>query len=764
MGFEFSDLQNVEQSLPDKNLAEANVNLQVPRVSYQPDLAVDGVSFKVKADAGIKGFNNPEKQQDPDGILGRKTGSNGELALSPQIEFDTQAAWLKYRFSAGVELGLDLDGSPLSAKVDADKSAIFADYHSHRRDENARAAVLADVRQLRIAVNRDDIGKLETDDALSYQIRGKLGASLTLSWGDFFSTNLSGLTRLVGSGKMLALRTTLGAEVGFRVTLEDDFLLVFSRPEAGKVRVAVKKTKSRQLGVSAGLKIEVGFENPQDVSAALNNIVNSLVGETVEKIDEILAKATLSDLGEVEKAVVERLAKLFGLDAVLESLEAIQEKWEAFKKQFTDAIEKIAKAKLQAGITYHYLRTKSEASLLQVVIRQDDLTAAHHRALIKADLSPLLQSVRTWLKEEPERVQLENYLQQDKYEREQAWGFTLSLGSWKAGGTDSIKESRTVQANIDDQQRVSYVGVRAYEGRWGGDKIAFGVDFNAQMPDFSALRMDPRADEFEYGLHLRFQWDEKRLTEKELHEYADGAVIWRAFSPQHVQEVLDQLKPYTANKAKAQVRVELKINPEQFKTLIPLAAAAANQKDHLPACRALAKAMPWWDLSIARTNADLRRALYTRPWSYYFQRPEDGFRDYAAAAEHFLKGHEISHLEGEDDINVANNRTFASLIRLNGSTADRDYSGIYDSWGDFGAGIRILDKAIRERDILKRIEKSFTEMSRFWDQTLHVRALGAFFLELADGDPEVLSKVESTMTVTLPDEKEEFTFGSKMQA
>lgn len=766
MGFEFADLEGVKQSLPDKDLAEANVNLEVPKVSYQPDLAVDGVSFKLTAGGRIRGFNDPkdEKQQDPDGILGPKDGSNGDLELRPQVEFDNQAAWLKYRFSAGIEVGLELDHSPLKAALDASKSAIFADYHSHPREENARTAFLADVSRLRIATNLDDITKLEADDALSYQIRGKLGASLTLSWGDFFSTNLNGLTRLLGSGTLLALKTSFGAEVAFRATLEDDFLLVFSRPEAGKVRLAVKKTKSRQAEVSAGLNVEVGFENPQDLSAALNHIVNGLVGESVERIDEILAKATLSDLSAIEKAVAQRLAKLLGLGPALEFFEELQERWDNFKKQVTDAIEKIAQAKLKAAITYHYLRTKTESSLLQAVIRQQDLTVAHHQALIKADISPLLQSIRAWLESDPGRVQLENYLHQDKVESEQSLGFTLSLGSWKASNKDTLKKTRAVQTNIDGCQRISYVGVRFYDGQWGEDKVHHSVDFNAQMPGFSARKADPRAHEFEYGLHLRFKWDEKVLTEKELREYIDGAVIWGALSPQQIQPAVDKLRDYFANEAKAQVRVELKIDPEQFAALIPLAAAAVNRPDHRPVCRALAKAMPWWDLSIARTNADLRQVLYFGPWTYYFRHPEYSFRDYASAAEGFLDDYDIKDQEGEGNINTANNRTFAKLIHLNGyKPVDSDFSGIYDSWRSFGTGIRILDKAIRQRDILQRIETSFQEMAKFWNQTLHVRALGVFFLELAEGKPQLLEGMESTMTVSFPDDNEEFTFGSNMQ-
>ena len=46
---------------------------------------------------------------------------------------------------------------------------------------------------------------------------------------------------------------------------------------------------------------------------------------------------------------------------------------------------------------------------------------------------------------------------------------------------------------------------------------------------------------------------------------------------------------------------------------------------------------------------------------------------------------------------------------------------------------------------------------------LHVRSLGAFVVEVASFDPSLLGKVERTLSIELPTEDLQFTFGTSQR-
>jgi hypothetical protein len=443
--------------------------------------------------------------------------------------------------------------------------------------------------------------------------------------------------------------------------------------------------------------------------------------------------------------------------------ELLKKAWEALKTKAKKTIVKMAETKVEAGFKYEYLRVRTDATLLQVVVPEAELNNMH-ADLVRGNLAPVLKSVQAG------KSTLENYLHEERLERTQAWGFSLGIDARKFGGNDTLRKAQVVQCRLDENnqpvaERRSYNGIRSYEGTWGRDKVAWIVDFKAQMEGFSKNKV-PVASEFNYGLHFRWQWDERELTRDELERYKDYGVIWYVVDVD--DDIADLVKDELAQKKKAVVSVEFKIDHELLRDLLPIAAPtgdepiAARAKDEWCA-RSLAKAMPWMKGFGARRILERRRDLYTPLWGSYLKVSDRPLSDYANDAEGLLEklpgGKEVARFEGR---NNDRGHTFAGLIELNGETAGSlDHSGIERSWRHFAHGLKLLRPAVvpGTNQPFEIIEQAFDEMVEFWDQTLLVRAAGVYLLDLVAVN-KWLHRVERTMTIKFPDEKKEVTLST----
>jgi len=124
---------------------------------------------------------------------------------------------------------------------------------------------------------------------------------------------------------------------------------------------------------------------------------------------------------------------------------------------------------------------------------------------------------------------LERHLNQDTVIRKKPWGFSLGIGPWKMISRDSIKKTTTQQKNLIDPEfptyRIAFNGMREYDGEWINQKVKWLVDFKADMEDFSEQEI-PRAEEFDFGLHFLWQWEEDQFSGREIMTYLDHAMIW----------------------------------------------------------------------------------------------------------------------------------------------------------------------------------------------------------------------------------------------
>lgn len=755
--FKVEGLQDAVKPFATKELSHPDVGIKpiVVKGTYNRSFDFKGVklTFAINADSQIEVFNTLS-DMDQDGILGKQVNegtSTTKVKLNPQLTLTEEDAWLKYRLEAGIRGSVQSEFSVLGFKIDGRLNAILSDYRVHRRDETTLEALTHDIVDLRTAASLEDIARLRPKEALSYQVRGQLATSVTLTWADVFSTNLNQLSQLLKTGTLLSIETSVGASVTFNVGVSDDFKLVFTRAGQETIRVAVLKANSRKTGVEAAVQVAVKFADEAAVETALNMLVIRLAGETFQRIDGLLEQNRLT---EQETKIIEALVKALNLNDFDGNIGELKNRWETFKTRVTQTIKTIAHAKIEAGFKYEYLRVRKEATLLQAVFQQDDL-AGFHPDLMQCDVRSCLD----WIRSNPNRVTLEQYLHESTLKRKHAWGFTLGIDPWKISGRDKFIEKQVIQEDIAGNQCIAYKGMRGYSAQLINDKVSWMVDFKADMDRFAANKV-PTTCEFDYGLHFRWQWDEKRLTEDELREYLDYAVVWQIIDLEDVESIIADHRTRLVHREQATVSVELKIDNVALRRLLPF-AATANQ-DQIS--KALAKAMPIFKDVQARTILERKERLYAPLWKLYLNRPDLSVREYARTAQNFLEtvsgGKEISGFEGPAMFangGTPHPLTFAGQIFLNGSTSQSGVSsGIAQKWVKFAHGLTTLNDALVPGHCQPwpLIEEIFEDLEPFWSQTLLVRAAGIYLLDWALENPAIKNRIERTLTLSFTDQKE----------
>lgn len=777
-GFKFST--PALEALPVQPLGDETLkDLVEAEVGYDGGTEFDRITFTFEAGAGglVRVCNSADDEDEEDGVLGLPPGENddggGAPTLAPPLAFDPASAWLKYRVKAFAKGSVGAKFAVAAAKVEGEKGVVFADYRRHGRDEPAAAAVLADLANLRAPFSAEDALALPEGDALLYRVYGELSAGLTLNWSDVFTAGLSHLSGLLRAGEVIALKVSPSAAVSFNVGLRDDFRLVFTKGEpvgtdAETVRVSVLKSKSREFGVGAKLGVAVEFADPEAVEGVLANVYEGLAGPLVGDVDALFAKAgqaaTLEALPVELQVPASMLMTRLGLDPLTDTLAELKEKWESLKARVPGIIEQVAKTKVELGFTYEYLRVRTEDTLLQA-----DLDAETFRRFHPDLLVCTLEGLTGWLRDN--EAGLRKYLRRRSVRRTKTWGFNLGISPWgvKAGGRDKLETSRVIQENIKGAQRVAYDGLRSYVGEWMEDKVTFAADFKAEMKNFSA---DGPAQtcEFDYGLSLNWEWDEKALGRVEFLNVLDHAQLWQVVSARRIEQALKQVEGRFGQGAK--VRMELTADQEALVGLLPLlvnppappfnppagyASFDADRKLECWGAEALAAAMPYMEMFDGRDQPARRKNLYAPLWRQYFKEDSRSFGEYREMAfRNIPRLSDDLKLELKSDEGLAAHErvkemrqsTFAGMIELHQGPGGSG-AGVHRNWQSFARGLKSLDAAARPGNCLPHelIEKSFDDMARFFSQSLYLRAAGYFLAEAArlNGSLRLLKR---TLTIT----------------
>ena len=727
----------LDTSLQD---SQVRVNLATVKVEQPISLGLEGLSFVVDGgtEAAIEAFNSPG-DVDADGVVGDAPAQEDVTKLSPPLVLG-QDAWLKYavRVRAKAQAGVTLPF--ISGSGSGEVAIQVADYHVHSLTERLRDAINADTRNLRLPLVLDHVQKLQPKEALSFQARTRLETSVTLNWGDVFSTNLNPLSLLLPTGTLLSITATAGATVTGGVSVTDDFVVTFSREKAGAMVVSLQKGAVREAKRAA--QIGVSVEAAVD-PAVLDAAMNALVGlPGLSHFERLVDKLSTTQLSEEEKKLLRLALDRLGMTDYEADATALKRAWEDQKAKAKQALLTMAAEKISAGFQYEYARVSEQQTLLRLEVADAQLSKLH-MPLVLGRLTQVLKQV------EPGAVR--SYFQQNTRTLSEAWGFTLGFSKWQVLKSQTQKKlQRVAQYGSPDPvhgpRRYAFMGMRSYEGGLFQGTGRWSVDFKADMGEFKA---QPTVQDFNYGLYLQLNRKGK-LSETQVRQAIDEAIVWHVLDDADEEQVLKQIQEAAKGEA-AELRLEVKLADTVVRELTALAAMGVPELY----AKALARSMPW-DKSPARANPEFRQSVYAPLWMAYLTEKGKDWTPQRAAqrAAAWLKQNkiakgsagEVAYWEGQG---TAYPNTFADVLDKNSRLADvgSQYGGTYVRWQRLVAGMALLRDGLQQGADPAVIEKVFEELEELWRVSFHVKAFGAMLLELSAKSVQGMAAVERTFTV-----------------
>ncbi|QDE97801.1 hypothetical protein BHS05_19235 [Myxococcus xanthus] len=764
----------VAGKVPDVKLQDQDIKVPLAQGTFTeekilpPKLAMHGItlSFETTGEASIRNFNSLG-DVDENGIVGEPSPESAEAGPRPQLLLGSDIGWMRYQVSARVKAAVSASLSFLASENQTELSVTLSDYRAHPLGQNMREAVRSDLSELRL-MQATDLAKLTTGDAVAWQARGALHTRLELNWADIFPTNLNRLGFLRGN-ELLALKTSAKASLSARVSLTDDYQLSFSRPRAGRIQVAVRKVKSHEQALSAGLGITVELLDPAAVKAQLGQLLEALLGPVlrdlvkkgttaVEIMDGLVDKASKAKLDDNQKKVLGLVLERLGIDPQLADPANLPQAWADFKARVAEALENAVRSQVAEGFEYEYLRLSEASTLLEVVV--EDVTAMRfHESLLKGNLVELLK----WMKSLPAQqseFELRNYLHATTLTRQQAYGFSLGVGSFELLKAKNVsKQSWVTQENFQGARRMAFLGRRGYEDKLLGTRGQWVVDLKADMTRFSPT---PVASDFGYGLHLMLWGRQKKLSRKDLQQAVDDAVVWGVLDAKDAATVISVMQE-DVGKHPIETRLELKMADDSFRALVPRIQTLELSRFS----RALARALPWSE-QLPRASAEFRRAVYAPIWEAYLREVQEQgslmlndlspSRAAQIAKWYFQKdptvrdlGKDLQLIESEWRPG-GGNFSFAEVISKNPNTLMR--------CRNFVSGMVRLRRAIDERKAPDELRTVFGELEGMWTTGFHLRAAGSLLSDLAQSTPLGLAGVERTLTVRVADSEEQLVFST----
>jgi hypothetical protein len=719
-------------------LCDPAVGPDLPGATVAADQSFGGgvLSVNVHGDLSLRAFNSPDDMDD-DGILGEMGKPVPVDGLPPQIELTPGTACLKYRAAAGIKAAAT--GTTLGAlgfEIEAGADLVLADYHRHACSELTRDAVLDDIKKLRTSLRIDDVLGLTPGEAVSQQVVGRLSAAVEVSWSDVFMGPIGPLSRLAGPGASVLFRVSAGASLKASVSLSDDFLLVFSRVDEKRWRVGLRKARTREAALGLDLGVSVEFADPDQVEAILGAALEGVIGQPASTVDKILGKATLEALSPAQRKVADFLIDRFGFDQVTATIEMIRTKVDEIRNKIKETLEQVARAKVALGFVYEYRRIRQDTTVAQCTVTRAALRR-HHPNLVRGRFGDLFVEAANGAGGSV----LEHYLYQTTVKSERAWGFALSIGKWiSLGGHERKTLLRIDRQSATRKLQRAFVGTRGYR-ETGQEQDRWSADFSASMPGYSRGAV-PLVSEFEAGVALNWFELDKRLDDDTLSQWLDLGVLWGGIAEGETARLRDALAVGLEKTCAVVAQVAF---PHEAFAIMRTRIAAAKVKEF---GASLGAAMPW-SREPGRHSAMLRRRLYAPLWEAYLSRPENERRRGRAFAQVARK-----HLAAQGFENLANmerlyagttqphdGNVFCGLIDLNPHT--------FQNCRDFFNGVKRLNM-----DVLSgapdngAIARVFEEMENLWRQSHHVRAVGAYLVDIARR-AGVLKHVSRSLAITV---------------
>jgi hypothetical protein len=743
----FSDLFELTEELrSDKQLNEKDLlvdPVEIPAKKSHPIDAGD-LTFSVgaAATASVQLFND-ENDKDADELLALK---DGVLSFNPKKE-----AILKYRMTVGAKANASVSREDLGFEFDADTELISACYRNHKPTDIIKASVAQDLLQFPTIFKWRDVETLSAGDALSFLMTGKLTASLKVSWSNIFSQSLSGITSFLPVPVTLDLNLTPSFSASFAVEVKDSFCYVIRRVDEDRCFVAISKSKSSRktgaLGVSVGIKFADEKEADKQLAGLVDQILQAIFKKSTAEIDAAVKAVQSGSTKSKEVNTVSEVAALLEVAGLPNYIDVLAEKYDALKKKLASVIKTIAMVNAELSFAYEYERIREGKEILSLTLPVKSLKK-YHPGLLKFKNAAILEDLRA---EKIAGVESINYLNQSRLEIKKTWGFGLKVfDTTVLNSRDFDHQEDQVRTNFEGRKLISLKRSTGYNWKLGKAGGKWLGECSTGMKTFSAGR-EPLMSEMDTKLYLHAAIQDPKSKGNDFEEYLDLGVLWQAVRQTDVASFADKYKPTLKRES---ALYESKLVFSELATLTVLTQCGQNgfnKTNQRLMAKALAAAMPYWNVSPARMEVATREKIYESLWLDYLTNPQQSTRELAIKAHGVLSRMDglgsLPNLERQGGLSNAG-MVFADVVFL--------HPNLYQDVLSFFKGAAIISNAmVSNAPLSDHFHQAYKSMKPIFTQSLYVRAIGHLLLAYVNANPLLAREVSRVFTVTFGAGEEE---------
>lgn len=715
--------------LDDKGLPTSLTAGELPGAATVKRGSLSAV-FGLAVDAEVELFNGDD--HDLDGIVGAKPAvapTTGDWR--PQLEPVPGVAWLKYALTARASAKGSASIGTASGGISGDRQLRVLCYRRHPTGDKVGKSIAADLLDLQSPLLAADIQSLQPHEATALKIRGKLAATITLSWADIFSSSLrqlAGLSRGLDAGPVL-VNVGANASAAFTITVEDDFTLCFVRQPEDELpfRVAMRKSARHDSRFQAGAKVEVAFADPAAVSRILTQVMEGFLNVSDGTIAALDGAGSIKALPAQYRPALEALARYFDV-ADADPVTAVNSALATLGKKLQAAVDSMAKAKVELGFRYEYMRIGSEASLIELSLSEEALKDLHS-ALVAFDFAKVLAYGKSGMA-------LSFFLHQKTIERVQAWGLSLGLGSWLS--LVSKQERRhlfVTREYITSQQQLdtrSYTGSTCYKASVNTWNTEYGGLLKADREE-AHLRQDTSARDFKCALQL--WWEESKLKlPASLDRIVDDAVLWGVINAQQSASTRQRLASLASGDCKA--RLSIQISDYGVQQAISVIGAATDHDWGRHAARAL----PLKSTMPARATCAVRELMY----GPVFERLS-GARHATGSALEALIVSSLRKVDAQSASKEANGNV-GTLYRVL-INAGLEGRSLWARWDALREGATRLGALLQVRGEWTDFRDNFNLIAPVLEQTYLIRVVASLLAEQLPGAVQQGRGYSATLTI-----------------
>ncbi len=733
--------------LTDKQLKEKDLMVDPVELKAEKSYPINQgeVTFSIGAQASLTAqLFNDENDKDAEAFI--SSASPSYIVFKPVSQ-----AYLKYQASvlAKANASGSIEDIGFEFEVAADLKATY--YKGHANTEKIKDAFIQDASNFLTIFKWQDVQKLAVNDALSFNVAGKLKAGLKVSWSNIFAQSLSSITSSLPLPLTIDINLTPKLTASFDVTITDQFSYFIKRVDNGKFFVAISKIKNSTTTGSLGALVGVAFSKPDELEGQLNVILDEALKAIVKKagpqVDKAIEAVKKGNATTAQNEIIREVADRLGLSGVTDAIDTLEEKWKKLKEDLKKNIKDIAEANAELSFTYEYQRIKEGKELLSVNLPEVALKN-HHPNLLRFKLTGLLDGLA---KDSISGAEIVSYLNQVVLKIEKSWGFGLKLmGKEFIRSRDFETNVDTIRTDIKNHKQISQDRSVGYTWKLGKGKGKWLTEINATMKTFSATP-DPLFSEVAMSWYLNMVIEDNRIKEKELREYLDMGVLWGSILQSDVNSLVEKYLPLLEKKA---ATFESKLILSEFATKTILVQAGRHQFDKTNQeylARSFAAAMGYMEEFALRREVQAREEAYAPLWLTYLNKSNHSTRDLAAMAYDHLRKQPHADALPQFEKNAGHSNQgnwFADVVFTNPNT----FSDVVSCF----LGIADLSNKINaSAPLSNNFDLAFKKISPFLSQSFYVRALGSFLSRYAMANPLLQKEVKRVFTITYMENDQE---------